>query len=463
MMKNKRTTVKSRITRHVMLALVVTVSIMTIVNVIYLSKRIVEQQETKLELATQVSANKVDNWLEDMGTVTEDMASTLTALGDLNQVTVRAVVDRVALNHPEFFYVYFSDRLGNMTMARGVDFAPGVDPRERGWYKKAAEAGHTVVIDPYSSATRPDVMMVTVATPVYWGTELVGVVAVDADIESIQSFMSTIDFEEGSYGFLLDSNGNIIVHPNSDYNPTSEKITSAIEVMPELKTVIDNIDADYVKAKDYTGKNMVYSAVKLEGSNWIVTVAYPEASFLSHVDKGIRLSFIVAVICVLLALIDIQYTVRKVLKPLDNIEPAMDRVVKGDFTTQINFATADDEIGDLQNKLAICLAMLSDIIHEQKYVLAEMEKGNLAVEDIDDLPGELNEIATSVNSIKNTFNDIISDIQFSAINLQSFAMGINETSDLEEMRSVFEELSYEANALMDKTSKFITVPTGQKD
>ena len=92
-----------------------------------------------------------------------------------------------------------------------------------------------------------------------------------------------------------------------------------------------------------------------------------------------------------------------------------------------------------------------------------MEKGNLAVEDIDDLPGELNEIATSVNSIKNTFNDIISYIQFSAINLQSFAMGINETSDLEEMRSVFEELSVEANALMDKTSKFITVPTGQKD
>lgn len=463
MMKNKRTTVKSRITRHVMLALVVTVSIMTIVNVVYLSMRIIEQQEMKLELATQVSANKVENWLEDMGTVTEDMASTLTALGDLSTVTVRAVVDRVALNHPEFYYVYFSDRLGNITMARGVDFAPGVDPRERGWYKKASELGHTVVLDPYASATRPDVMMVTVATPVYWGTELVGVVAVDADIESIQNFMSTIDFEEGSYGFLLDSNGNIIVHPNSDYNPTSEKITSAVEVMPELKEVIDNIGADYVTANDYTGKSMVYSAVKLQDSKWIVTVAYPEASFLLHVDKGIRISFIVALICAILALIDIKYTVRKVLKPLDKIEPAMDRVLRGDFTTQINFADTDDEIGDLQNNLAMCFGMLSEIITEQKNVLSQVENGNLAVEDIDDLPGELNEIAKSVNSIKNTFNDIISDIQFSAINLQSFAMGINETSDLEEMRAVFEELSVEANALMEKTSKFITVPTGQKD
>ncbi len=457
MKKTKRTTVKSRITRHVVVAIIITISFMTIVNLIYLSRRIIEQQEMKLELATQVSANEVDAWIRGMATVTEDMASTLTALGDLDQTTVRAVVDRVAANHPELYFVYFSDKLGNMTMARGVDFAQGVDPRERGWYKKAAAAGHTVVIDPYSSATRPDVMMVTVATPVYWGTMMVGVVAVDADIESIQNFMGTINFEEGSYGFLLDSQNNIIVHPNTQYNPTEEKITAAFEVMPELKEVVDGKDDGYVTAKDYTGTSMVYSAVKLENSRWTVAVAYPESNFLKHVDRGIRISIFVAIICIILALGDITYTVRKVLKPLDKMNPAMDRIMEGDFTTKLNFATANDEIGDMQNKLATSLEELSKVIQKQKYVLSEMEKGNLVVEDIENFPGELNEIAKSVNSIKASFNDIISDIQFSAINLQSFAMGINETSDLEEMRSVFEELSAEANILMEKTSHFKTM------
>jgi methyl-accepting chemotaxis protein len=65
----------------------------------------------------------------------------------------------------------------------------------------------------------------------------------------------------------------------------------------------------------------------------------------------------------------------------------------------------------------------------------------------------------SVNSIKATLNDMISDIQFSAINLQSFAMGIDETDDIEEIKAIFEELSAEANVLMDKTSRFITMPT----
>ena len=456
--KTKRTTIKSRITKHVVIAIIITVGFMTVVNLVYLSRRIIEQQEMKLELATQMSANRVENWIKDMSTVTEDMASSFTANGDLSKDTVRAVVDRVALNHPEFYFVYFSDKLGNMTMARGVDFAQGVDPRERGWYKKAEAAGHTVVLDPYASATRPDVMMVTVATPVYWGTMMVGVVAVDANIESVQQFMGTINFEEGSYGFLLDSQNNIIVHPNADYNPTAEKITAAVDVMPELEKVLSSSKKDeYVTNKDYTGTSMVYSATTIENSNWTIAVAYPESNFLAHVDRGIRISILVAVFCIALALGDITITIRNVLKPLEQINPAMDKIMEGDFTTKLNFATANDEIGDLQNKLAVTLESLSKVIQEQKYVLSEMEKGNLVVENIDDFPGELNEIATSVNSIKESFNDIISDIQFSAINLQSFAMGINESSNLEEMRSVFEELSAEANALMEKTSKFTTM------
>ncbi|WP_028242852.1 methyl-accepting chemotaxis protein [Pseudobutyrivibrio ruminis] len=457
MKKTKRTTVKSRITKHVVFAIILTVGFITVVNLIYLSRRIIEEQEMKLELATQISANEVDNWVHGMATITEDTASTLAALGDLNQNTVRSVIDNVANSHPELYYVYFSDTDGNMTMARGVKFAEGVDPRDRGWYKKASSAGHTVVIDPYASATRPDVMMATVATPVYQGTLMIGVVGVDADIESIQNFMSTVNFEEGSYGFLLDSQNNIIVHPNSKYNPTSEKITPAFEVMPELEEVVAGKDDGYVTAKDYTGTSMVYSAVKLEDSRWTVAVAYPESNFLSHVDRGIRISIFVAIICIIFALGDITYTVRKVLKPLDKMNPAMDRIMLGDFTTKLNFATANDEIGDMQNKLAASLEELSKVIQKQKYVLSEMEKGNLVVEDIENFPGELNEIARSVNSIKASFNDIISDIQFSAINLQSFAMGINESSNLEEMRSVFEELSAEANILMEKTSHFKTM------
>lgn len=454
----KRTSIRSKISFHVALLLIGTISFLTFVNLLYMSRNIVKEQEIELHLASELSAQQVDDWAQDMVTVTEDMASSLTALGSIDAETVGSVIDRVALAHPEYYYVYFADKLGNMNMARGVQFAKGVDPRQRPWYKKAEEAGHSVVIDPYTSATSPDVMMVTVATPVFWGSLLVGVVGVDAEISSIEEFMSSINFEQGAYGILLDSKSNVIYHPYDEYNPSAEKVTNAIEALPELKAVLESNDGEAISDIDYKGIEMVYSLVDLKVSGWKVIVAYPEKGVMQRVYSGIQISIAVALICLIAALLHINFIVRRVLNPIGHIKPAMEKIMQGDFTSELDFATANDEIGDLQNMLAMTIGELSDIIKEEKHVLGEMEKGNLVVEDIDQLPGELNEIAEAVNSIKATFNDMVSDIQFSAINLQSFAMGINETSDLDEMRMVFEELSAEANALMEKTDRFITAP-----
>ena len=218
----KRTSIRSKISFHVALLLIGTISFLTFVNLLYMSRNIVKEQEIELHLATELSAQLVDDWAQDMVTVTEDMASSLTALGSIDAETVGSVIDRVALAHPEYYYVYFADKLGNMNMARGVQFAKGVDPRQRPWYKKAEEAGHSVVIDPYTSATSPDVMMVTVATPVFWGSLLVGVVGVDAEISSIEEFTSSISTTAYfSYSTLLSSYISSRLSPSLNTTPRS--------------------------------------------------------------------------------------------------------------------------------------------------------------------------------------------------------------------------------------------------
>ena len=57
-------------------------------------------------------------------------------------------------------------------MARGVQFAEGVDARQRGWYVKAKAAGHTIVTDPYISASRKEVMLATAASPIFSASSL---------------------------------------------------------------------------------------------------------------------------------------------------------------------------------------------------------------------------------------------------------------------------------------------------
>ena len=415
-----------------------------------------KEQKTELNLVAISSANKIDGWQTGLVEITESVADAISSQQSLSETTIRPIIDKVATRRSDLFYIYVGTEEGNMYMDRGAKFAEGVDVRDRGWYKQAKAAGHTIVTDPYISASRSDVMLATVATPIFIGTKMVGVVGVDADVATIDEEVSSLAFKDGAYGFLIDSQGNIVVHVNDEFNPTTEKVTSAVDVMPELEPIISIPGSKLVRGKDYEGKSVVYATARLARCNWVIGVANPARNVTKHLDRGIRICLFTAIVCLLLAIGDISKAIKKILRPIEKINPMMDRILEGDFSTKPELTDEEDELGQLQQKASLMTQRLSDIINQQKYVLGEMEKGNLTVEDVAELPGDLNEIANSVNSIKESFNDIISDIQFSAINLQSFAMGINETSDLEDMRMVFEELSAEANALMDKTSKFHT-------
>lgn len=460
---SSKNSIRRKLARRVVKAIIITVVLLTVVNLIYLSRRVAESQREQLKLATELTAKDINSWIAGMEGITVDMADSIEAMGVINDYNIRRIINQIADTHPELKYVYMATEEGKMYMARGVAFAAGVDPRERIWYKQAKEVGATTVIDPYISATTPDIMMATVATPVFMDYEMIGVVAVDAEISYINEYVNSLNYQSGAYGFLVDSKGEVISHPNAEYNPTPEKTTNAIEVLPELEKIFVNPGDFYITAKDYMGRNMLYMTAKVEDCNWIVGMAFPRTVISQTIDRGIRISLFVAVICILLAVGDMTFAIKKILRPIEKINPILDEIVAGHFGTTIDFEAGDDEIGEMQIKLAAMINTLTNAIAHEKYILGEMEKGNLAVDDMEELRGDLNDISTSVNSIKSAFNDIISDIQFSAINLQSFAMGINETSDLDEMRSVFEELSAEANILMEKTSQFITVPPEAKE
>lgn len=459
MKKEYKTTVRARVAKHVVVTLLCSIILVSAVNMIYMSRRVAKGQQRELSMATELCALKVDAWTNELRGITVDLSDTFRAIGKLEERPVKTILNQIAATHPDLIFLYVATEDGHMYMARGVNYATGVDPRQRGWYQMAKEARRTILTDPYISATRPDLMLATAATPIYVDGELIGIVGVDADVSTINEYINSMDFDNGSYGFLLDSQNNIVAHNNKNYQPTVQKVYSAVEVMPELQEILDSPTQEgLADGRDYKNESVVYSVSKLGLSDWKVGIAYSQRLLYRTIDRGIRISLFIAIICIFFAAGEITIAIKRILRPIEKINPAIDKILAGDFTAHLNISKKQDELGEVQDKLSAMIKMLSKMVEDQKHIILEMEKGNLTVEDMPELPGDMKEVSQAVNSIKETFNDIISDIQFSAINLQSFAMGINETSDLEEMRLVFEELSAEANILMEKTSRFITLP-----
>lgn len=451
-----RNTVRGKIAKRVVRSLILTIVALSVVNLIYMSRHVLDAQEEEILIQTELCAEKINNWILNMSETVETVAAVEAHTGIFDEKTSKDIMDQLVNDNSELILAYVGTEDRQMAMSGGKKFPAGVDVRERVWYKAAKETGDTVVINPYVSATRTTLMLMTVAAPIYIDDEFVGACGVDASIDTIVEYLENATAKEGSYAFLIDSEGNIVGHPNNDYNPKVGHKTNAVSVMPDIKPLLKNPGSGIVTATDYLGNKMIYATEEVGNTGWIIGVAYPRGEYIAYVNRGIAICLFVAVFCLFFAAADVTTAIKRILLPLESVNPVMEKILKGDFTKIITFSKEEDEIGQLQNKMAEMVRQLSDIVNEQKYVLGEMAEGNLMVEDMDEFPGEMNEIAVSVNSIKSTFNDIISDIQFSAINLESYAMGINETEDIEEMKAIFGELAAEADALMEKTSKFKT-------
>lgn len=454
----KSKSIRRKVAKRVVIGLLLSIIALSVVNLIFLTRRIKEEHVAEIQLTSNLTAADIFKWQSDMKSIAETIADSYEADdgANLNEDYILSILDSVAEDREDLYFVYFATEEGNMYMARGVQYATGVDVRERDWYKQVKEAGKTIVIDPYISATRIDVMLATVAAPVYIDGEFVGAVGIDADIDTIAKYVNSISVKEDSYAFLLDSKGNIVTHPYEKYIPTITNTVQATSVIEGIESIVENPSSGIAEGTDYTGAEEIYASSLVGNSGWTVIIAYPKRLYLKQIDRGIRICIFMAAVCILIAGADITMAIKRMLLPIEKINEAMDRIVEGDYTTIVEFTHDEDELGQLQNKMAEMARQLSDVVNEQRYVLGEIAKGNLSVEDMDEFPGELNEIAKSVNDIKDSMNDIISDIQFSALNLESYSMGVNDKTKLEDMQEIFEELTAEADALMEKTSKFKT-------
>lgn len=90
------------------------------------------------------------------------------------------------------------------------------DPRTRLWYQSASEKLTSIWTDPYIFFTS-QTPGITAASPVFDASgDIQGVVGVDIGIEAISEFLSRLNIGDSGNAMILNSNGDVIAHPDQD-------------------------------------------------------------------------------------------------------------------------------------------------------------------------------------------------------------------------------------------------------
>ncbi|EFQ24697.1 methyl-accepting chemotaxis sensory transducer with Cache sensor [Aminomonas paucivorans DSM 12260] len=127
-----------------------------------------------------------------------------------------------------------------MGLERDGSFADGTgwkepgdyDARRRSWYREAVEAGRPILTEPYVDG-ESKTLVVSLATPVR--TEkgaLLGVAAIDVNLETLSRLVTGQRLLGGGYGFLVGPKGVVLAHPRKEL-VLKENVLRPSKVIPE--------------------------------------------------------------------------------------------------------------------------------------------------------------------------------------------------------------------------------------
>lgn len=270
-------------TKHLITLAVLAAVIFVVAGINYritqhiVEKTIAAQQE---DLAIK-AADTVELWLaQQMKILTATADSvTLNALGE-NEETMKPL--KMAMKAGHFTDVYVGRNDG--VLIDGADWLPpaGYDPRARPWYRRAIEAGGISFTTPYIDFVT-NKLVIALVKPLVVDGQTVGVMGADTVLDSLVQNVLNIKVSESGYGFIVERNGTILVHPNQDY-VMREKLQN-IEL--DLGNRLDRFISGDVGTVTYLGKDQekhVLSYSLIANSDWFMCVTAPrdEAYSLSR-------------------------------------------------------------------------------------------------------------------------------------------------------------------------------------
>ncbi len=314
-----------------------------------------------------VSKNKIPN----------EMKKELLLLNNLKYIS-----EPIFNNNQNISSVYLGTETGIFYRYSSENSREKFDPRTRPWYTDAINntgniKNNIIWQSAYVSKSTGKLCMTCSKTFKNSSGEILGVVAIDMNLDDINNYINNTKINNNNHNFILDNNKNIIINP--DFNISQENISNNIT----QNSGIFNININ--------DKNYFLSYNLLENTNWIFVTAISEEYIIEPINNMTNLIqksnqdtvnsinkinyniIIMFLICVLVIYFISVKLAKNISKPIINLSKKSKEIGAGNFSLKMPIES-DDEIGDLAKSFNIMTENLEKYINNLAKTTAEKEK-----------------------------------------------------------------------------------------
>ncbi|RUR35443.1 methyl-accepting chemotaxis protein [Vreelandella populi] len=357
--------------------------------------------------------------------------------------------------------LFFSNASGDTITHAGVP----LDISERSYFKTVVTEGSqdSLLVDPVTSMVSGLPTALVVDTVFDERGNRAGLLGITVSMAAVSDITSAINVGEGSYGWLIDSQGQVIAHPVEEYrmslNYTNADRTQGYQGLDALSQSILSGTPGSGEITMPSGERTRLMWSPVEGTSWVVGVTVPMTAFTAVTNSLLKSLLLAGGLLLILLLVAVAYATRRSLAPIKHTANAMADIAqgKGDLTRRLE-VKSQDEIGDLARGFNAFVermqATLQEVRHNAQTVLAgasDMADGTHELSSrTEQAAANLQETSASMEEIHSTVaHTSQASEQANGLAIEAAGASKRGTESMTQMESKMGAISESSNKISD--------------
>ncbi len=460
-MEKKVKKLQTYILINFLLIISIVLGMVTLIQVVSATSIIKEQSEERVDYISAVGKESFDAWLKAQSVLLEGLADEVEIkkffedMGLLEEYLIKR-----AQKHTDILSIYMGREDGGYADSTGWKPSADYVPVERSWYINSKDTSETVISPPYVDEETQDMVM-TISKRIMENNQLIGVIAVDVTVTTLNNVINSLTEEDGRSAFVIDEEERILMHPKEEYIPKDDIFHKVSDVEGSNYTSFFKMPVGQIGKAVTEGQKVYAKASMIDGTNWRLIVTYPTKYVNAALAKEIIKGLLIFGIAVLVSIPVISRFSKKYIAPVGDTINLLDQISKGKLDID---STAIDrnsiEVEEVVNMLDSVASLLEGYISEISVILGEFAQGNFTVEAKANYIGDFLPIKEAMTGISDRLNHTLSDIngvtkQISNSAEQTSKGSTQLASGAEDQGEVIQEFINMSTAISDGISESI--------
>ncbi|HDR6317518.1 TPA: methyl-accepting chemotaxis protein [Bacillus thuringiensis] len=330
-------------------------------------------------------------------------------------------------NHPDILDVYIGTKdkkTLSANLADGGTVPEGYDPTSRQWYK-ASEADTKSIIwgqPQYEIATGKLSIGVSKAIVGQDGSVL-GVVAMDVSLGTIQKLLHNIQYNNGGEMFIVNDKNIAIVYPGEVGKDVSKESLVKSLNKDETKFAVTTLD----------GKDVVAYSQLFDKMKWKMGIVYPKETIDGLLNSTRNTVIIMACISLLVGIVASYLFSRRLARPLQLLTNHVQKVAEGDLTLQMK-VTSKDEVGELTNHFNHMVEQMNEMVRKIKNSVSTVQQStnnlhyltNETVAASREVSGAMDDVSGGASTLANSVDEVSEQLENMAQSVEQMNNSVGE-------------------------------------